>query len=121
MITKEQAQKEATHTDENGYLYRVIGEKAQSYCVDYFDLRMQAWCQDMGSDFSHLIPLKKAFSTIQCKAPCGTVGCFLYSHKNENGYVLVSPIFSCTAELATWAKDNGWHCVGGLNGWYEKG
>ena len=55
MITKEQAQKEATHTDENGCLYRVIGEKAQSYCVDYFDLRMQARCQDMGSGLSYSI------------------------------------------------------------------
>jgi len=30
MVTKEQTQKEATHTDENGYLYRVISEKARA-------------------------------------------------------------------------------------------
>lgn len=120
MITKEQAQQEATHADEHGNLYRSMGEKLEAFCVDYFDLRMQAWCQDMGKDFSHLIPLKKAWSTIQCKAPCGEVGDFLYSHKDVNGYVLVSPIFASYIQLAQWAKVNGWRCAGGLNGWYEK-
>ena len=116
MITKEQAHKEATHTDENGNLYRTMGDKLEAYCVDYFDLRLQTWCQDIGNDFSHLIPLKKAFSTIQCKAPCGTIGDFLYSHKDENGYVLASPIFSSYIYLAQWAKTNGWKSKGGLNG-----
>lgn len=120
MITKEQAKNEATHTDENGNLYRSIGKEPQAYCVDYFDNRLQVWCQDLGNDYSHLIPLKKAWSTIQCKAPCGTIGDFLYSHKDDNGYVLVSPVFSSYVQLGQWLKVNGWKATGGLNGWYEK-
>lgn len=119
MITKEQAKQEATHTDEYGNLYKSLTETPSPYCVYYWH-RSGQWFQDLGKDFSHLIPLKKAKPVVQCKAPCGTIGDFLYSHKDDNGYVLVSPIFSSYVELANWAKVNGWKPTGGLNGWYEK-
>lgn len=53
----EQAKKEATHTDDLGYLYRVLGDKPVQYCVDYWDVRLNKWCQDMGRAFPHLIKL----------------------------------------------------------------
>jgi hypothetical protein len=119
-MTYEEAKQEATHTDENANLYLVIAEQTIQFCVYYYDRRLCGWCQDMGVNFDHLIPIKKAYVTIQCKAPCGTVGCFLYSHKTQKGYHLISPIFSSSLELANYAKEQGWRWSGGLLGWYEK-
>ena len=111
---------DVTHTDEFGNFYRVIGDKPQEFCVDYLDKRSGKWTQDLGKNFDHLVPLNKAYSVIQCQAPCGTTGDFLYSHKTDAGYVPISPIFTNYTELALWAKANGWRWVGGLLGWYEK-
>ena len=49
------ALKESTHTDDFGYLYRVVGEEPQAFCVDYWDLRLNRWRQDMGTSFPYLI------------------------------------------------------------------
>ena len=49
------ALKESTHTDDFGYLYRVMGEEPRAFCVDYWDLRLNRWCQDMGTSFPYLI------------------------------------------------------------------
>lgn len=48
---------EATHTDENNNLYKVLGQNPERYCVFYWDRRMNAWNQDLGKDFSHLIKI----------------------------------------------------------------
>lgn len=57
--------------------------------------------------------MKKAYLAIQCVAPNGETGTFLYSEKNENGYVLVSPMMPDSVALFTWAKANGWQrCEG---------
>lgn len=53
----EQAKNEATHTDDVGYLYRVLGDNPKAFCVDYWDLRLCRWCQDMGTSFDYLIKL----------------------------------------------------------------
>lgn len=53
-----QAQKQATHTDDVGYLYRVIfGDNGKAAYVEYWDLRLRCWCQDLGKDFSYLIKI----------------------------------------------------------------
>lgn len=53
-----QAQKEATHTDDVGYLYKVItDENGNIVHVEYWDLRLTRWCQDLGTDFSYLIKI----------------------------------------------------------------
>lgn len=52
----EQAKKEATHTDDVGYLYRVYGEPRE-FGVEYWDRRFNMWCQDTGKFFDFLIPL----------------------------------------------------------------
>lgn len=120
MITYEQAKEQADYTDEDGNLYRTINGVAFEFCVDYYDRRRNNWVQDMGKDFSHLIPLKKAFTAIQCKAPCGKLGCFMFTHKDANGYHVISPVFPDYASLCMYAKANGWYWKGGLNGYYAK-
>jgi len=120
MISRDQAKHEATHTDAAGNLYRVVGDKPQAYCVNYFDNVLCVWVQDMGKDFSHLIPLNKAYLAIQCRAHCGAVGSFLFSRKDERGFVPVSPVFNHLPELFAWVKANGWQSVEGLYDYYEK-
>lgn len=51
--------KDATHKDEFGNWYKVIGDYPQEYCVWYWDRRMSVWNQDLGKDFSHLIKIDK--------------------------------------------------------------
>lgn len=53
----EQAKQEATHTDDFGNLYYVIGNTPCEFCVDYWDRRLNKWTQDLGKDFSYLIKL----------------------------------------------------------------
>lgn len=53
----EQAKNEATHTDDVGYLYKVVGDKLEAFSVYYWDLRFNRWCQDMGTNFSYLVKL----------------------------------------------------------------
>jgi hypothetical protein len=120
MITQNQAIKEQTHTDAEGNIYKVLGDKPQEFCVFYWNQHSNQWFQDLGKDFSYLIKLEKAYAATQCKAPCGTVGTFLFYGKDENGYVLASPVFASHVELASWLKENNWKAFGGLNGWYEK-
>lgn len=62
----EQAVKEATHTDDVGYLYKVnidvnFGDPFSTRVVhvEYWDLRMNRWCQDLGKNFSYLVKLDK--------------------------------------------------------------
>ncbi|MPS58839.1 MAG: hypothetical protein E2594_16975 [Pseudomonas sp.] len=52
--------------------------------------------------------MKKAYLAIQCTAPDGTVGTFLYSSKDETGYVLASPVMPGCVELFDWCKENNW-------------
>lgn len=58
-IYPEQAIQEATHTDDMGYLYRVLGKEPKEFCVDYWDVRFNRWCQDIGKSFVYLINLKE--------------------------------------------------------------
>lgn len=53
----QQAKEEATHTDDVGYLYRVWGDSPKTFYVDYWDLRFNRWCQDMGTSFDYLVKL----------------------------------------------------------------
>jgi len=55
----DQAKNEATHTDDMGNLYRVLGDKPVEFCVDYWDRRMDRWCQDIGKTFPYLVKLVK--------------------------------------------------------------
>ncbi|MGT9843904.1 hypothetical protein [Pseudomonas aeruginosa] len=48
--------------------------------------------------------MDKAFLAIQCKAPNGATGTFLYRDKNEDGYVLASPVMADCVALFAWAK-----------------
>ncbi len=48
---------QATHKDEYGNFYKVVGEKPQAYCVWYWNKTNQQWYQDLGKDFSHLIKI----------------------------------------------------------------
>ena len=66
--------------------------------------------------------MQKAYLAIQCKAPCGTVGTFLYSEKTDIGYALVSPVMTDSVELYKWAAANGWRNCSGPSpvGNYEK-
>lgn len=57
--------------------------------------------------------MKKASLAIQCAAPDGTVGTFLYSSKDEAGYVLVSPVMPGCVELFEWCKENNWQSCKG--------
>lgn len=53
--------------------------------------------------------MNRAKMAIQCTAKCGTVGDFLFSHKDEQGdRVAVSPVFECVTHLYQWMKLNGW-------------
>lgn len=54
----EQANTEATHKDDFGNLYRVLGANPREFCVDYWDKRLNRWVQDMGKDFSYLVRIK---------------------------------------------------------------
>lgn len=49
---------QATHKDEHGNLYKVIGKKPQEFCVFFWNRSSQQWFQDLGKDFSHLIEIK---------------------------------------------------------------
>lgn len=55
----DKAVKEATHTDDLGYLYRVLGDEPKEFCVDYWDFRFNGWCQEMGKSFPYLVKLDK--------------------------------------------------------------
>lgn len=64
----EQAKNEATHTDDVGYLYKVNVDvhfnsndpfSTRDVFVQYWDLRMNRWCQDLGKDFGYLVKLNK--------------------------------------------------------------
>jgi hypothetical protein len=48
---------EATHKDEFGNIYKVIGDKPQAYCVFYWHKQANQWFQDLGKDFSHLVKI----------------------------------------------------------------
>lgn len=47
----------ATHTDEYGNFYRVIGDKPQEFCVYFWHWSSKQWFQDLGKDFSHLVKI----------------------------------------------------------------
>ncbi|MDA1398448.1 hypothetical protein PALA31_04712 [Pseudomonas aeruginosa] len=66
--------------------------------------------------------MDKAFLAIQCKAPNGATGTFLYRDKNEDGYVLASPVMADCVALFAWAKANGWRSCEGPSpvGNYER-
>ena len=49
---------QATHKDEFGNLYKVVGDKPQEFCVFFWNHSSQQWFQDLGKDFSHLIEIK---------------------------------------------------------------
>jgi hypothetical protein len=49
----EQAMKEATHTDENGYMYKQLSP----LLFMYWDRRFNGWFQEMTKDLSFLIKL----------------------------------------------------------------
>jgi len=44
---------------------------------------------------------------IQCKAPCGKVGDFLFSGVSPKTGTLRSPVFESLADLYPWIKKNG--------------
>lgn len=50
-VYPEQARKDATHTDENGYLYKQLSPSV----VMYWDRRFNGWYQEMSRDFDFLI------------------------------------------------------------------
>jgi hypothetical protein len=66
--------------------------------------------------------MQKAYLAIQCAAPCGTVGTFLYSEKDEKGFLPVSPVMVDSVDLYNWAAANGWRGCAGPSpvGNYEK-
>ena len=47
----------ATHKDEYGNLYRVLGDKPQQFGVLFWNHSSRQWFQDLGKDFSHLIKI----------------------------------------------------------------
>jgi hypothetical protein len=49
--------KDATHKDEYGNFYKVLGDKPQEYCVYFWNWPNYCWAQDLGKDFSHLIKI----------------------------------------------------------------
>lgn len=50
--------KEATHTDEFGNFYKLVGDSPKRYCVFYWHKSLCKWCQDLGIDFSHLVKIE---------------------------------------------------------------
>lgn len=52
-VYPEKAKLEATHTDENGYLYKKVTEDF----VLYWDRRHNGWFEEKSKEFSFLIPL----------------------------------------------------------------
>lgn len=59
---------------------------------------------------------------IQCEAPCGTIGTFLYSEKTDSGYALILHVMTDSVKLYQWAAANGWRNCSGPSpvGNYEK-
>lgn len=55
----EQAKNEATHTDDVGYLYRAVTDSSKIVYVEYWDLRLNRWCQDLGRLFAYLVKIEK--------------------------------------------------------------
>lgn len=49
---------QATHKDEFGNLYKVLGDKPQEFCVFFWNHSGRQWFQDLGKDFSHLTEIK---------------------------------------------------------------
>ncbi len=49
----DKAKSEATHTDDNGYLYKKVSESF----VLYWDRRFNNWYEEKANEFSFLIPL----------------------------------------------------------------
>ena len=49
---------QATHKDEFGNLYKVLGDKPKQYSVFFWNQSSQQWFQDLGKDFSHLAEIK---------------------------------------------------------------
>ena len=75
-------------------------------------ISVNGWLADVEEVADH----RRVESAIQCTAPTGEVGTFLFRrnvgrpiHQGE----LVSPVFASLADLAPWATANGWASVPG--------
>ena len=50
----------------------------------------------------------KAYLAIQCQAPTGEIGSWLFTRNVNGNRDLVSPVFDGLHEFYSWARANGW-------------